>query len=90
VGPGCRRERGGELGWVGSGRSGLAGLPGAAQLGSWPLSFIFFLLLSFSFCSEFYFEFLKEFFYSDLNKVKADHFWSLKVCPESINQGFCD
>jgi hypothetical protein len=44
------REREGELGWVGSGRSGPAGLPGAAQLGSWPLLlFIFFLLLSFSF-----------------------------------------
>jgi hypothetical protein len=43
------REGRGELGWVGSGRSGPAGLPGVAQLGSWPLSFIFFLLLSFSF-----------------------------------------
>jgi hypothetical protein len=40
----------GELGWVGSGRSGPAGFLGAAQVGSWPLSFIFiFLLLSFSF-----------------------------------------
>jgi hypothetical protein len=43
------RERKGELGWVGSGQAGPAGFPGAAQVGSWPLSFIFFLLLSFSF-----------------------------------------
>jgi hypothetical protein len=43
------REGRGELGWVGSGRFGPAGFPGAAQVGSWPLSFIFFLLLSFSF-----------------------------------------
>jgi hypothetical protein len=52
VGPGCRREREGkgELGWVSSERSGPAGLPGAAQLGSWPLLlFYFFLLLPFSF-----------------------------------------
>jgi hypothetical protein len=41
------REGRGELGWVGSGRSGPAGFPGAAQVGSWPLSFIFFLLLFF-------------------------------------------
>jgi hypothetical protein len=47
----------GELGWVGSGQSGPAGFPGAAQLGSWPLSFIFFLLLSFSFVLNFCFEF---------------------------------
>jgi hypothetical protein len=49
------RERGGELGWVGSGQAGPAGFPGAAQLGSWPFSFIFFLLLSLFFCSEFLF-----------------------------------
>jgi hypothetical protein len=39
------REGRGELGWVGSGQSGPAGFPGAAQVGSWPL----FFLLSFSF-----------------------------------------
>jgi hypothetical protein len=39
------REGRGELGWVGSGRFGPAGFPGAAQVGSWPLSFILF-----SFC----------------------------------------
>jgi hypothetical protein len=72
------RERGKGAGWVGSGQSGPPGLPGAAQLGSWPLSFIFFLLLSFFFCSEFLFGVLKRFFYSDLNKIEADHFWSLK------------
>jgi hypothetical protein len=46
------REGRGELGWVGSGRSGPAGFPGVAQVGSWLLSFIYlfiFLLLSFSF-----------------------------------------
>jgi hypothetical protein len=41
------REGRGELGWVGSGQSGPAGFPGAAQVGSWPLPFIFFLLLFF-------------------------------------------
>jgi hypothetical protein len=51
------REGRGELGWFGSGRSGPAGFPGAAQLASWPLSFIFFLLLSFSFVLNFCFEF---------------------------------
>jgi hypothetical protein len=72
-------ERGGKDGWVGLVLVSWAGwLPGAAQVGSWPLSFIFFLLLSFFFCSDFCFEFLKKLFYSDLNKIKADHFWSLK------------
>jgi hypothetical protein len=52
---GGERERRGELGWVGSGRSGPAGFPGAAQLGSWPLSFIFFPSAFFFFCSEFLF-----------------------------------
>jgi hypothetical protein len=33
---------------------------------------------------------LKEFFYSDLSKIKADHFWSLKVCLEAKNQRFCN
>jgi hypothetical protein len=46
-------------------------------VGSWLLSFIFFLLLSFYFVSEFCFEFLKRLLNSDLNKIKADHFWSL-------------
>jgi hypothetical protein len=73
------RERRGELGWVGSGWSGPASFPGAAQVGSWPLPFIlFFLLLSLFFCSDFCFEFLKKLFYSDLNKIKADHLWFLK------------
>jgi hypothetical protein len=76
VGPSCRRERGGGAGWAGSGRSGPAGFPGAAQVAP-GLSFFSSAFL-FSFCSDFYFEFLKGFFYSDLNKVKADHFWSLK------------
>jgi hypothetical protein len=78
-------------GWVGLGRSGPAGLPGVAQLGSWPLSFIFFFCFLF-FYSDFCFEFLKEFFYSDLNKVKADHFWFFfkKMCSENINQRFSD
>jgi hypothetical protein len=39
------REGRGELGRAGSGRSGPAGFPGAAQVGSWPLPF--FLLLFF-------------------------------------------
>jgi hypothetical protein len=73
------REGRGELGWVGSGWSGSAGFPGVAQVGSWPLSFIFiFFCFLFFFCSDFCFEFLKKLFYSDLNKIKADHFWSLK------------
>jgi hypothetical protein len=50
------REGRGELGWVGSGWSGPAGFPGAAQVGSWPLSFIFSTAFFF-FCSDFYFEF---------------------------------
>jgi hypothetical protein len=68
------REGGKGAGWVGSGQSGPAGLPGVAQLGSWPLFFSAILF----FCSEFCFEFLKKLFHSDLNKFKADHFWSLK------------
>jgi hypothetical protein len=51
------RERGKGAGWVGSGQAGPAGLPGAAQLGSWSLSFIFFLLFSLSFVLNFCFEF---------------------------------
>jgi hypothetical protein len=44
------REREGKLGWVGSGQVGPIGFPGAAQLGSWPLSFIFlFFFLCFPF-----------------------------------------
>jgi hypothetical protein len=50
------RERGKGAGWVGSGQSGPAGLPGAAQLGSWPLSFYFIFPSAFLFfCSEFLF-----------------------------------
>jgi hypothetical protein len=62
------------------GRSGPAGFPGMAQVGLLASSFYFyfFLLLSFSFVSDFCFGFLKKLFYSDLNKIKADHFWSLK------------
>jgi hypothetical protein len=41
------REGRGELGRAGSGRSGPAGFPGAAQVGSWPLSFIFFFCFLF-------------------------------------------
>jgi hypothetical protein len=91
VGPGCRREgereRESELGWVGSERSGPAGLPGAAQLGSCPLLlFYFFLLLSFSFILISVLSF-EEFFYSDLNKIKADHFWSLKSVFRNYKPG---
>jgi hypothetical protein len=57
VGPGYRREIEGKLGWVGSGQVGPTGFPGAAQLGSWPLSFIFFLVLTFSFVLKFCLEF---------------------------------
>jgi hypothetical protein len=70
------RERRGELGWVGSGWSGPAGFPGAAQVGSWRLPY--FSTAFFFFCSDFCFEFLKKLFYSDLNKNKADHFWFFK------------
>jgi hypothetical protein len=54
------REGRGELGWVGSGRFGPAGFPGVAQVGSWPLSFIFFPSTFFFFCFDFCFEFLKK------------------------------
>jgi hypothetical protein len=72
------RERGEE--GVGLVRGGLGRLvfPGAAQVGSWLLSFIFFFLLSFSFICDFCFDNLKRLLYSELNKIKADHFWSLK------------
>jgi hypothetical protein len=51
------REGESELGWVGSGRSGPAGLPGAAQLGSWPLLLFYFSSAFFFFYSDFCFEF---------------------------------
>jgi hypothetical protein len=35
------RERGKGAGWAGPGWSGPAGFPDVAQVGSWPLSFIF-------------------------------------------------
>jgi hypothetical protein len=53
-------------------------------------------LLFFSFCYPFSFvlisvlSFLKKLFYSDLNKIKADHFWSLKVCSQPKDQRFSD
>jgi hypothetical protein len=53
-------------------------LPGHGPSGLLASFFYFFLLFSFSFCSDFCLEFLKEFFYLDLNKFKADLFWSLK------------
>jgi hypothetical protein len=71
-------EIGGELGWVGSGQVGPAGLPGSAQLGFWPLLLFFFLCFPFSFNSEICFGYLKRLLYSDLNKSQADHFWSFK------------
>jgi hypothetical protein len=55
---GLSEREGKRVGWVGSGQSGPAGLPGSAQWGSWPLSFFFFfLLLSFSFVLNFCLEF---------------------------------
>jgi hypothetical protein len=55
-------ERGGGLGWFGESWAGW--LPGSAQLGFWPLLFIFFFCFSFLFYSDFCFEPLKEFFHS--------------------------
>jgi hypothetical protein len=31
----------------------------------------------------------EKFSYSDLSKIQADHFWSLKVCLEAKTQRFC-
>jgi hypothetical protein len=71
------RERGEGVGLV---RGGLGRLvfPGVAQVGCCLLSFIFFFLHSFSFISDFYVDNLKRLLYSELNKIKADHFWSFK------------
>jgi hypothetical protein len=58
VGPGCRGEKGrGERGWAGPGVIWASWLPGAAQVGCW---LFFFLLLSFSFVSDFCFVFFFE------------------------------
>jgi hypothetical protein len=71
------RERGGVIG-VGLVLGELGRLdPGCGPSGLLAY-FIFFLLLSFSFVSEICFEFLERLLNSDLNKIKADHFWSLK------------
>jgi hypothetical protein len=66
--------------WVGSARGGLGWLASRVRPKWAPGLFLLFIFPSafFFFCSDFCFEFLKEFFYSDLNKFKADHFWSLK------------
>jgi hypothetical protein len=72
------RERGGKgLGW--SGAVWASWFPGCGPSGLLASPFyFFFLLLSFSFISDFCFDNLKRLMYSDLNKVKADHFWSLR------------
>jgi hypothetical protein len=64
------------LGWLGAVWAGW--LPGCGPSGLLASFFYFFPSAFFFFCSDFCFEFLKKFFYSDLNKIKADHFWSLK------------
>jgi hypothetical protein len=53
-------------------------VPGCSPSGLLALSFYFFLLFSFSFVSDFCFGFLKMLYYSDLDKINADHFCSLK------------
>jgi hypothetical protein len=72
------REGRGELGWAGSGAVWAGWLPGAAQVAAGSLLLYFFLLFSFSFVSDFCFGFLKMLYYSDLDKINADHFCSLK------------
>jgi hypothetical protein len=72
------REREGE-GWVGSARAGWAGWsPGVGPVGLLASFFYFFPSAFLFFYSGFLFGVLKSFSYSDLNKVEADHFWSLK------------
>jgi hypothetical protein len=51
------RERG--KGWAGSGAVWAGWLPGAAQVGCWVSSFIFYFFPFFSFVSDFCFGFLK-------------------------------
>jgi hypothetical protein len=72
------RERGEE--GVGLVRGGLGRLVSRVRP-KWATGFFllfFFFLLSFSFISDFCFDNLKRLLYSDLNKITADHFWSLK------------
>jgi hypothetical protein len=78
VGPSCRREKG-ERERVGLVRGELGRLFSQVR-SKWLLAsfFYFFPSAFFFFCSDFCFEFLKKLFYSDLDKIKADPFWSLK------------
>jgi hypothetical protein len=78
TGRSVREREGGN--WVGLARGELGRLdPGCGPNGLLASPFYFiFLLFSFSFVSDFCFEFLKRLLNSDLNKIKADHFWSLK------------
>jgi hypothetical protein len=62
----------------GSGASWAGWFPGSAQLGLWPLPFIFFFCFPFFFLFYFLFCVLNELSHSKLNKFKADHLWSFK------------
>jgi hypothetical protein len=80
------RERGG-VGWVGLVRGGLGRLVSRVRPKWAPgLFLLFFSSVFFSFVSDFCFEFLKRLLNSDLNKIKADHFWSLKRCVHNLKK----
>jgi hypothetical protein len=71
-----KRARNFSPGWLGP-----IWAPGTAQVVCCPLFLYFFLLFSFYFVSEFCFGFLKMLSKSDLNKIKSDHFCTLKSVP---------
>jgi hypothetical protein len=77
-GPGVGEREEGCAGWTGSGADRAGWAPGTAQVVCCPLFLYFFLLFSFSFVSKFCFGFLKMLSKSDLNKIKSDHFCTLK------------
>jgi hypothetical protein len=51
--------------------------------------FVFISSFFFSFSGKSVLSFFEKFSYSDLSKIKAVHFWSLKVCLEAKTQRFC-
>jgi hypothetical protein len=77
-GPGVGEREEGCAGWTGSGVTGPVGPQARPKWSDVLFFFIFFLLFSFSFVSEFCFGFLKMLSKSDLNKIKSNHFCTLK------------
>jgi hypothetical protein len=84
VGSACRWEREGERGWADSARAGWAGwLPGSAQLGFWPLLFIFFSCFLFSLFWISVLSFWKSSLIQIWMNLKLTTFGPLNVCLET-------